>query len=517
MSKQPKRSHRRPPTDEAPSPAAGGPARPFRSDRPTGPRPLTRGEAGGAPPGGGRGGYRTGGKKPRFQGPSPSRGRKPGPHGRRPKPGAPQGPPPVREHPQYGRNIPPEELEILEQIRQERSVHLESRAPRGYRPGGGPPASPVPRPAGRPEQPGGRHFRAKRHPHRVGVQRAGEGPPRPAPLPEESALGKLRRILYGYQSSAAILAAHSLGLFQEIHQKPQVAADLARHCHADPVGVERLLGVLVGLGVVHLHGSTYVLPREYAALLAPGVDGDATGLVEQAADLYAAYGQLAHGVRTGAPLYRLSSDALLAGDLERVRRYIRAVHTGGREAARRVVSMAPLPPQSSLLDVAGGSGIYAAEYARRVPGLSAVLFDLPPTIEIAREILAAEGLEDLVTFRAGDHRHDPLPGPVDSILLSNVLQTESVEGARAVLAKAREALRPGGTLLVHGTMTNRAGTEPPEAALFSLHMYVVFDHGRAYSADEIAEWLAESGFGVRSTRPLGAPFISTLIQATRLE
>ncbi len=402
---------------------------------------------------------------------------------------------------------------MLEQIRQERTGHLESRAPRGYRAVS---PSPEQRAPVRPEQVG-RHFRVKKHPKRIGVQRAGEGPPRPAPLPEESALGKLRRILYGYQGSAAVLAATSLGLFTEIHKKPQVAADLARHCHADPRGVERLLGVLVGLGIVHLHGSTYVLPREYATLLVPGADGDATGLVEQAGDFYSAYGNLAHGIRTGAPLYHLSSDALLSGDPERVRRYIRAVHTGGREAARRVVSMAPLPPNSSLLDVAGGSGIYAAEYARRVPGLSAILFDLPPTIEVAHEILAAEGLEDRITYRAGDHRYDPLPGPVDAILLSNTIQTESVEGAKAILAKAREALRPGGTLLVHGTMTNPAGTEPPEAALFSLHMYVVFDHGRAYSADEIAEWLAEARFGVRSTRPLGSPFISTLIHATRLE
>jgi hypothetical protein len=47
-------------------------------------------------------------------------------------------------------------------------------------------------------------------------------------------------------------------------------------------------------------------------------------------------------------------------------------------------------------------------------------------------------------------------------------------------------------------------------------MYVVFDAGRAHSAEEIAEWLAEAGFGVRSTRPLGPPLPSTLIQATRL-
>jgi len=186
-------------------------------------------------------------------------------------------------------------------------------------------------------------------------------------------------------------------------------------------------------------------------------------------------------------------------------------------AARRLAEMAPLLPGSSLLDVAGGSGIYAAEYARRTPDLKAILFDLPPTIEIAQEILTAEGLEDRVTYRTGDYRQDPFPGPVDAVLLSNLLQTESEEHCRLIIAKAREAIRPGGTLLVHGVMTDPEGTKPHDAALFSLLMFVVFDRGRAYSSDEISGWLAQEGFGVRSTRPLGPPFPSSLIQATRLE
>jgi cyclopropane fatty-acyl-phospholipid synthase-like methyltransferase len=179
--------------------------------------------------------------------------------------------------------------------------------------------------------------------------------------------------------------------------------------------------------------------------------------------------------------------------------------------------MAPLLPGSSLLDVAGGSGIYAAEYARAIPDLKAILFDLPPTIEVAHEILTAEGLEDRITYRTGDYRQDPFPGPVDAVLISNLMQTESEEHCRLILAKSREALRPGGTLLIHGTMTETDATKPPDAALFSLLMLVVFDKGRAYSADEISGWLAQEGFGVRFVRPLGPPFASKLIQATRLE
>jgi SAM-dependent methyltransferase len=281
--------------------------------------------------------------------------------------------------------------------------------------------------------------------------------------------------------------------------------------------MEALLDALVGLNLVHRHGATYVLPRDMAPYLVPGVEGDATGLVEMTSDLYMAWMDLARGLKEGVPRYRLSSEALLAGDPERVRRYIRSTHTTAREAARRLAEMAPLLPGSTLLDVGGGSGIIAAEYARRTPELRAILFDLPPTLEVAREILKSEESEDLVEFVAGDYRRDPFPAPVDTILLSNVLQTESEENVIEILRRCREALRTGGTLMVHGSMGDGGAVPEPPLALASLFFYVLFDQGRAWSIDHVSEWLAREGFGVRSARPLGAPFHTRLIVASRLE
>ncbi len=337
------------------------------------------------------------------------------------------------------------------------------------------------------------------------------------PAPEVPALGRLRPLLGGFQYTASILAAYSLGIFAEIHRHPQSAADIAKHSGVDKRGIDALLGVLVALGVIHRHGETYVLPRDLATYLVPGVEGDGTGMIDMTADLYSAWIDLPRGLREGTPRHRLSSEALLSGDPQKIRRYIRGVHTVSREAARRVAEMAPLLPGSSLLDVGGGSGIFAAEYARRTPDLKAHLFDLPPTLEISRDILFAEGLDGTVEYCPGDYRQDPFPGPVDTVLISNVLQTESEEHALTILRKAHEALRPGGTLLIHGTMAEPNGPPSPPLALFSLLMYVVFDHGTSYSAEQISEWLSQERFGVRSVRPVGAPLHTKLIVATRLE
>lgn len=314
-----------------------------------------------------------------------------------------------------------------------------------------------------------------------------------------------------------MLAAHSLGVFRHLHQRPQNLDDLTRAAGADRRGMDALLEALVGIGVIHRHGPTFVLPRDFAPYLVPGVDGDATGMIDATPDYYMAWMELARAVREGTPRHRLSTDALLAGDPERPRRYLRSVHTGARESARRLVELAPALPGSKLLDVAGGSGIYAAEYARRTPDLHATLFEIPPAIEAAREILRTEGLEDAIEYVPGDYRTDPLPGPVDTVLLSNVLQTESEENAILVLRKAREALKPGGTLLIHGLMPEGSGGPASGGALASLVMFMYFDQGKAWTLERVSEWLVQEGFGVRSSRPLGAPFQSRLLTATRIE
>lgn len=346
---------------------------------------------------------------------------------------------------------------------------------------------------------------------------AGLGPPKPVPAPETPPLTRFRMLLQGFQSTAALMAGYSLGVFSEIHRRPQTAEDLAKACASDPHGLRALLEALVALGALQRHGPTYVLPRDMAPYLVPGVDGDATGQIDMTMDLYHAWGELARGVRDGSPLYPLTGDEILHGDPSRVRRYIRAVHTGSREAAYRLVQMAPLLPGSSLLDVGGGSGIYSATYARQTPDLKAHLFDLAPTLEVARDILHAEGMSEQIEYHAGDYRHDPFPGPVDTVLLSNVIQTESEEHAFGILKRSWEALRPGGTLLIHGTMPDADAPPHPPVALFSLLMFTLFGHGKAWSSDQVSEWLAQERFGVRSVKPLGEPFHSKLIVATRLD
>ena len=191
-------------------------------------------------------------------------------------------------------------------------------------------------------------------PYRTGVQSAGEGRRAaslfPKAAPHEGAVGPERL--------PAVRGAPRRARARRLRRDPEAAAGRGRPGAASacrPRGLEVLLEALVALGLLHRHGATYVLPR----VSVPSSfrwDGHAAGMIEMAAELYGAWGDLARAVRDGAPRVRLNSDALLEGDPARARRYVRAVHAVSREAAPRIADLAPLLPGSTLLDVAGGSG-----------------------------------------------------------------------------------------------------------------------------------------------------------------
>ena len=55
-----------------------------------------------------------------------------------------------------------------------------------------------------------------------------------------------------------------------------------------------------------------------------------------------------------------------------------------------------------MLDIGGGPGIYAAEFARKNPRLQITILDDDKTLEVAKRNTTAAGLDDRISFLPGD-------------------------------------------------------------------------------------------------------------------
>jgi predicted O-methyltransferase YrrM len=146
-----------------------------------------------------------------------------------------------------------------------------------------------------------------------------------------------------------------------------------------------------------------------------------------------------------------------------------------------------------LLDIAGGSGIYACATVARHPHLSATVFERPPVDAIARRMIEQRGYSDRISVVAGDMFADALPTGCDVHLYSNVLHDWDVDKVRLLLAASFHALEPGGVLIVHDAHLNADKAGPLPVAKYSALLMSVTE-GKCYSIAEMETLLGEAGF-----------------------
>lgn len=160
-------------------------------------------------------------------------------------------------------------------------------------------------------------------------------------------------------------------------------------------------------------------------------------------------------------------------------------------AAARAVELAG---RGRLLDVAGGSGIYACAFVAWFAGLTATVWEKAPVDQVARRAIARRGFSERVAVEAGDMIADEWPGGYDVHLVSNVLHDWDESLVMALVAKSYRALAPGGLLVIHDAHLNEAKSGPlPVAKYSALLMHSC--QGKCYSVAEIRGYLEAAGFG----------------------
>ncbi|MBI3870080.1 MAG: methyltransferase [Verrucomicrobia bacterium] len=156
-----------------------------------------------------------------------------------------------------------------------------------------------------------------------------------------------------------------------------------------------------------------------------------------------------------------------------------------------------------VLDVAGGSGVYACCLTSAFPGLRGLVFEKPPVDRIARHAIAERGCSERVDVVAGDMFQDEWPARADTHLISNVLHDWDVEQVMDILRRSHRALPAGGWLLAHDMHINADKTGPLAAAQYSALLMSITE-GKCYSEGEMAEMLGEIGFTAPEFFPTAA-------------
>ena len=170
-----------------------------------------------------------------------------------------------------------------------------------------------------------------------------------------------------------------------------------------------------------------------------------------------------------------------------------AMDCRGVYLAQAVAKSVDLSQQRHVLDIAGGSGIYACSLVSHHPHLSATVFEKPPVDKIAARAIANRGCSHKVTVVAGDMLAAPLPAVADVHLYSNVLHDWDEPVVRQLLSKSFNALPSPGLIVIHDAFLNAAKNGPLHVAEYSV-LLMHSSEGRCYSVGEMERYLNDAGF-----------------------
>jgi len=303
---------------------------------------------------------------------------------------------------------------------------------------------------------------------------------------------KLTDLATAYWDAAALGAAVELGVFEALGGKGATAEEVARATGANPEHLARLLDALVALRVLVRRSSRYRPDPGVAPLLSRSSPTCLLDALRFNTHMYPIWGRLAECVRSGGPA--AAPEEHLGGNPELTRRFVLTMHSRALAMAPAVLPALHVMGHRRLLDLASGPGTFSRLLAERITGLEVTLFDLPPVLEIARELTAGSPAADRVRFHPGDYRKDPLPGGFDAVLFCGALHQEDPSTAAPLLRAIHDALTPRGTLTIVDMMLAADRGGPKFSALFSLNMMLTSRNGRVFDEIELSDLARKAGF-----------------------
>lgn len=321
----------------------------------------------------------------------------------------------------------------------------------------------------------------------------------------------------GFVYSQVLLAAVQLDVFSRLAPGPQTPERLAVDLHLPKEATLRLLKAGASLGLFdRFSGQRFGLGPLGAALLAlpslKSMIAHHQHLYEDLADPVA----LLKGTHRSRALHNFWSYASRADASEAAPEAVAAYSTLMAETqaliAGPVLAAYDFSRHQRLLDIGCGEGAFAIAAARAAPSLKLAMVDLPNVLERARIRLGEAQLMDRAVLYGSDFRRDPLPPGSDLITLVRVLHDHDDDVAAALLASARAALAPGGTLLIAEPMADTPGAAGMGEAYFGFYL-LAMGSGRPRTPKEIMDLCRTAGFATATLRSTRQPLLARVILA----
>jgi hypothetical protein len=317
---------------------------------------------------------------------------------------------------------------------------------------------------------------------------------------------RLLEIGSAYREAKVLLSAVELGVFSELARGPLDADELRGRIGVHDRAARDFFDALVALGLLtrddegryrNSAESDCYLDRAKPTYL--GASFDQYNRRE-----YALWGSLTRTLQTGEPAAETEGQnhfGSLYSDAARFRTFVAAMTSGSLLAAQGIARQFPWQNYKTLCDVGTAQGCLPAQVALAHPRVRATGFDLLALRAPFEEYAAECNVADRLSFVGGDFFKDPFPR-ADVIVLGRVLHNWDLATKTMLLAKAYQAIPPGGAVIVYDLLIDDDRRVGRIGLLSSLNMLLWTKGGFGYTGADCAGWLRSVGFAKTSVREL---------------
>ena len=317
----------------------------------------------------------------------------------------------------------------------------------------------------------------------------------------------------GFMASKTLLSAVELELFTILGDRSMMAPEIGDRLGLHPRSLEDFLDALVALGLLRRdgdgHNAEYRNTTDTAFFLDKAQPAYLGGILEMAnARLYPFWANLTEGLRSGQPQNETKTGGdffgVLYADPARLEQFLAGMQGIQLGSFMALLDKVDLSSATTLCDVGGANGTFCALAAQRHPHLQATTFDLPVVVPVAERHLEAMGVHDRVKAVGGDFFADDLPN-ADVIVMGNILHDWDEGQKKTLVAKAHQALNPGGRLITVEQVIDDARRVNASGLLMSLNMLIELPGGFDYTGAQFDGWARGAGFARTEVVPLAGP------------
>ncbi len=334
--------------------------------------------------------------------------------------------------------------------------------------------------------------------------RSPAGPATEVPTPD-----RILELGLGFWGSKTLLSAIELGVFTELARRPATAAELRERLGLHERSYRDFFDALVALGMLEREEGVYRNTPATDFFLDRAKPSYMGGILEMANNrLYPFWGSLTEALRTGNPQNEAKIGgnffAVLYQDPAKLKEFAHAMTGLGMGSAVAIAERFPWNKYRTFIDVGTAAGNLPVQVALRHPHLTGGGTDLPNLRPIFEDYVASFGLQDRLRFYENDFMAEPLPG-ADVLVMGHILHDWGLDHKRTLIAKAFDALPPGGALIIYDAVVDDERKRNAFGLLMSLNMLIETDAGFDYTGADCCGWLRDAGFREAYVEHLAGP------------